>query len=55
MTNTVLRGSRTVRVLVGLGAVALVASMICTVRRRPAKWTPEELALLKLFADHSSH
>jgi cytochrome c peroxidase len=46
MTSTVRRGSRTVRVLVGLGAVALVASMIGTVSRRSAKWTPEELALL---------
>src|SRR5690349_1900758 len=46
MMSTGLRRSRAVRVLLGLGTVALVSSMIGSVRRRPAKWTPSELALL---------
>jgi len=46
MPGTAIGRSRTIRVLLELGAVVLVISMIGTVRRRPAKWTPAELALL---------
>lgn len=46
MSISVIRRSRTVRVLLGVGAVVLVSSMIGTVRRSPAKWTPAERALL---------
>jgi cytochrome c peroxidase len=45
MTTTVMNRSIAVRVLLGLGAIALAISMIGTVRRRP-KWTPAELAVL---------
>ncbi|HUQ81348.1 MAG TPA: cytochrome c peroxidase [Gemmatimonadaceae bacterium] len=46
MATTVLRRSRTARIVLGLGAAVLVSSMIGTVRRRTARWTPAELALL---------
>ena len=38
--------SRAVRVVFGIGVLALVSSMAGTVRHQPAKWTPSELALL---------
>ena len=44
--NSITRSSRTVRIAFGVGAIALASSMIDTVRQRPAKWTPAELALL---------
>ena len=46
MTRTVIRRSPAVRMLLGLVALLLVSSMVGTVRRRPAKWTRQELALL---------
>lgn len=46
MTTTVMRRPRTIRLLLGLGAVLLAVSMIGSVRRRPARWTPAEVAVL---------
>src|SRR5215204_5144645 len=46
MRSHVVTRSRAVRVVFGIGALALVSAMVGTVRRQPARWTPSELALL---------
>ena len=46
MRNSVTYRSRSARMLLGVGGFVLAGSMIGTVRRQPARWTPAELALL---------
>jgi cytochrome c peroxidase len=46
MTTSLMRRSRTARLLLGFGAVVLASAMVGSVRRRPAKWTPAELTVL---------
>jgi len=46
MRNSEAHHSRSVGILLGLGAVVLVSSMVGTVRRQSAKWTRSELTLL---------